>query len=397
MIVFFVGTPGSGKSYEAVKKIVDNLKIGRTVCTNIDGMDLHESQQYLKSFLDMDDYLFHQRFRFLDRDQIKQFWKTETIHHPQRIYDVEDDVFNDVVRDTEELICPLGSLIIIDEAHKFFNAHDHREDTNRQLADWASTHRHLGYDLVFITQDIGKVDKQVRTLTEWSFCFRKVNFFGGAVKKKYLCYSYSGDDHHGTPIAKNVRTYDPSYFPAYQSYSSKDAKEVGFMSTVNILRHPVFYAIPVILCFCAYMFFAKSSFATGDIFGTSKVQKRYTKQVAENKKPTVSVPFKNLSSPKLLTPPAAAQAAPVVAAAFPVVAPVSDYVSHKVDGYILMDGKTTIQINGIVVRLPSPFVRSFDRQSGYGMFDSNYFMLKKETSGNTSTNFPPLKPYGVPN
>ena len=74
MIVFFVGTPGSGKSYEAVKKIVDNLKIGRTVCTNIDGMDLHESQQYLKSFLDMDDYLFHQRFRFLDRDQIKQFW-----------------------------------------------------------------------------------------------------------------------------------------------------------------------------------------------------------------------------------------------------------------------------------------------------------------------------------
>ena len=36
MIVGFVGTPGSGKSYDAVKKILFNLKKGRHVYTNID-------------------------------------------------------------------------------------------------------------------------------------------------------------------------------------------------------------------------------------------------------------------------------------------------------------------------------------------------------------------------
>lgn len=380
MIVFFVGTPGSGKSYEAVKKIIDNLKIGRTVCTNIDGMELPESQEYIKSFLNMDDYLFHQRFRILDKDQITQFWKTEEIHHPQRIYDEESDVFTDESRITNELICPKGSLIIIDEAHKFFNAHDHRDKANRELADWASTHRHEGYDLIFITQDIGKVDKQVRTLTEWSFCFRKVNFFGGAVKKKYLCYSYSGDDHHGTPLAKNVRTYDPAYFPAYQSYSSADAKEVGFMTTVNILKHPVFYAIPVVLCFCLYMFFAKSSFATGDVFGVSKVQRKYDNVASQGMKKTAGpAVMKNISSVQNKQEQVATGLPVAPALAVPLVAPVlNPYGMYKVEGFIIDNGKIIVQINGIVTRLPSPHVQKFNKDSGYALAETEYYGLKQQ-------------------
>lgn len=203
------------------------------------------------------------------------------------------------------------------------------------LADWASTHRHEGYDLVFITQDIGKVDKQVRTLTEWSFCFRKVNFFGGAIQKKYLCYSYSGDDHHGKPLAKNVRTYDPAYFPAYQSYSSSDAKEVGFMTTVNILKHPVFYAIPVVLCFCLYMFFAKSSFATGDVFGVSKVQKKYDKlAVGNSTTPAIPIMTNFSSTNKNQLAPTTALAVPVPAGALLPVPVLPLYSQYKVDGYI---------------------------------------------------------------
>lgn len=377
MIVFFVGTPGSGKSYEAVKKIVDNLRLGRNVCTNIDGMDLPECQEYMKTILGMDDYRFHSLFRFLQKDEITRFWETETILTPSFIRDYENDVFEDLVTESHELICPKGSLIVLDEVHKHFNARDWNatdssgRNANKLLGDWASTHRHLGYDLVLITQHIDKVDKQVRTLTEWTYFFRKVNFFGGAVQKRYLCYSYSGDDHDGKPLAKNIRTYEPTYFPCYQSYSASDAKEVGFMSHTNILKHPIFYAIPVVLAFVLYMLFYKSSFASGDMFGVTNVQRKHDKKVSAPVASASLPVMSNISSPQGIKPQQVASALPLApVAAIPVPEP---FVTYKVDGYIIDKGQTIIQINGAVVRLPSPHVLKFYKSSGYALAEADYF------------------------
>ena len=377
MIVFYVGTPGSGKSYEAVRKIVDNLRLGRVVCTNIDGMESPQCQEYLKNLLDMDDYTFRRLFRHLSSDQVRRFWNTEKIIDLQYQHDVEGDVFQDLVIEKDELICPQGSLIVIDEAHRYFNARDWQAKSNRELADWASTHRHLGYDLILITQDIDKVEKQVRTLTEWCYYFRKVNFFGGAVKKKYLCYSYTGDDHNGKPLAKNVRTYLQQYFPCYQSYSTKDAKEVGFMSHTNILKHPVFYAIPVVLCFCLYMFFQKSSFASGDLFGVSKVQHKYDNLVTQGMKKTAQ-PLKpvmqNISTPRHSEPVVAGlPAAPVPSASLSL----PEYSSYKIDGYLTVNRKTVILINGISVSLPSPHVQQYIPASGIAIAKTLYFGTKQ--------------------
>lgn len=380
MIVFFVGTPGSGKSFEAVKKIVDNLQAGRTICTNIDGMDDPICQEYLKNLLQMDDYTFSRRFIFLDKHQVKRFWKTEEIIDLKHVHDSANNTFDDVTTVLNVPICPQGSLVVIDEVHKYFNARDWNEEKtevdengkkvslNRAMADWASTHRHLGFDVVLITQDIDKVDKQVRSMTEWCYYFRKVNFFGGAVQKKYLCYAYSGDDHGGKPLSKNVRTYYPKYFPCYKSYSNADAKEIGFMTHVNILKHPIFYAIPVVICFCLYMFFTKSSFATGDIFGVSKVQHKYDNQISKGMKKTAGpVVMANVTSQHV-------QSQPVVAAV-PLVVPslIPQFIQYKVDGYIIDNGKTILQINGVVVRLPSPHVQKYSRESGFALAESDFF------------------------
>lgn len=293
MIAFFVGTPGSGKSYEAVKKIIDNLRLGRVVCTNIDGMEIEEHQRYLQNITGLDDFKFKNNFIFLNRDDVLRFWKTVE-------YDDLTEVNGEIItiKKTRK-ICPSGSLIIIDEAHKPFNSRDWQKQENKELGDWASTHRHEGYDVVFITQDIDKVDKQVRTLTEWTYFFRKVNFLGGAVQKKYLCYSYSGDEHRGTPLSKNVRTYDARIFPAYKSYSVADAKEVGFMTHVNILKHPVFFLIPIVLLFTIYMF-SKSSLASGDLFGLGNrkppVVASSPSSVPAPVSPSSDLAFKNQSS-----------------------------------------------------------------------------------------------------
>jgi len=262
MIIGFAGTPGSGKTYEAVTKILKNLMMGRVVYTNIDGMSDPECQEMIKSYCGLSDLAIFRQLRFLEPDQLEKFW----------------------------MHLEPGCLVVLDEIHKVFSSREWQSEKNKQFGYWASTHRHSGFDVVLITQSMERVDAAVRSLLEWTYVFRKVNFFGGAVQKKYLCYSYGGDDTSGKPLQTGTRTYNPLVFLCYKSYVSKDVKELGFMQHVNILKHPVFLAIPVALAFTIYMVFFKSSLGTGDLFGTNKVMATYeqnTKLMKTKEKPSV--------------------------------------------------------------------------------------------------------------
>jgi len=243
MIIGFTGTPGSGKTYEAVEKILDNLVKNRVVYTNIDGIFDPECQEMIKSYLGLSDLALFRLLKPLELDQIENFWMHVEPH----------------------------ALIVLDEIHKWFSNRDWQAEKNKQFGYWASTHRHNGFDLVLITQNIERVDAAVRSLLEWNYVYRKVNFLGSAVKRSYLCYSYGGEDTNGKPLATTKRTYRPAIFRCYKSYVSKDIKEMPIMRHVNVLRHPVFVLIPLMLCATLYMVFSKSSLGTGDLFGTSKV------------------------------------------------------------------------------------------------------------------------------
>ena len=250
MIIGFAGTPGSGKTYEAVKKILDNLQWGRVVYTNIDGIMDPACQEMIKATCNLSDLALKKQLHWLEESQVPEFW----MH-------VEP-----------------GALIVLDEVQKVFSSREWQTAKNNMFASWASTHRHQGFDLVLISQAVERIDSAVRALYEWTYVFRKVNFFGGAVQRKYICYSYGGDDTGGDPLKKTVRTYDPAVFACYKSYVTKDVKELGVMQHVNVLKHPVFFAIPVVLAFTLYMLFAKSSLGTGDLFGTEKIMSTYAQQ-----------------------------------------------------------------------------------------------------------------------
>ena len=237
MIIGFAGTPGSGKSYEAIKKILDNLKLLRKVYTNIDGLQDPEKREMIKFYTGLDDFELQTNLIHFTDEEMQTFW------------DKVDE----------------GALIVIDEVHRLFSNRDWNTTTNRRFTDWASTHRHYGYDVVLITQDMEKVDKHARSLLEWTYFFRKINQFGGLVKKKYSCFAYSGDDSKGKPITTTTRTYDPKVFACYSSYGSKVAKELGIMKHANILKQPVFYAIPIALI--AVLYFGFRSYETGGILG----------------------------------------------------------------------------------------------------------------------------------
>lgn len=331
MIVGFVGVPGSGKTYEAVKKIVFNLKKRRHVYTNIDGMDVDIQQEFMKNLVGMDDYEFDKYFHFLSRDDVQQFWT----------------------------IARHGSLIVLDEIHKTFNCRDWQSKKNNAFADWASTHRHYGYDLILITQDMDKVEKQVRSLLEWTYVFRKVNFLGSAVKKRYLAYSYSGDETHGKPLSTQTRTYQEQYFRCYKSYAADDAKEVGFMKHVNVLKHPVFFALPVVLVAAIWMLFSKSSLASGDLFGHKKIVAGHQKVIDNMRKKTgvqVDPAHKVAAGRPALSPPVQ-QPLSSAYSSLPQENPKPEWRQYRIDGYVKGDGKTVVLVNGVRIRLPNFYLR----------------------------------------
>ena len=259
MIIGFAGTPGSGKTYESVQKILDNLKMGRVVYTNIDGMSDPECLEMIKCYCELSDLALARLLHFLEPHQLEDFWM-----HIQP-----------------------GCLVVLDEVQKIFGSRDWQTTKNNQFASWASTHRHNGFDVVLITQSIDRVDSAVRSLLEWTYVFRKTNFFGSLVSNKYICYSYGGDDVDGRPLKTSHRNYNSDIFLCYKSYVAKDVKELGIMNHVNVLKHPIFFAIPLVFAFTIYMLFGKSSIGTGDLFGSKKAMSMYEQRKSGS---TVKIP-----------------------------------------------------------------------------------------------------------
>lgn len=258
MILCYQGSPGSGKTYDAVNRVIENLKRGRVVYTNIDGLDDSLNREVIKVLTNIDDFELSKRLVYLSSDQIFCFWK-----HVKS-----------------------GSMIVIDEIHKWFNSRDWQSAKNREFADWASTHRHQGYDVIMVTQNINKVDSQVRSVVEFTYEYRKLNMFGSLVNNRYICYAYMGGEATGKPMGKNTKSYDKKIFSAYKSYVAGDIKELGIQSHFNVLRHPIFYLIPVVLILFLY-FFSKSSFARGDFLGMSPKKPAVVKKVEPVAVPSV--------------------------------------------------------------------------------------------------------------
>ena len=115
MMRLITGTPGAGKSLFAVSEIVKAVKDGRTVYTNIEGMDLEGV------------------FPLDDKD-----WRNY----------------------------PDGSLVVYDEAHQTFRATGRPGLSSDAVISEMDMHRHRGFDLWFITQFPTKVHHEIRSMCD---------------------------------------------------------------------------------------------------------------------------------------------------------------------------------------------------------------------------------------
>lgn len=150
MISLYSGTPGSGKSLNAAAKVRASLKWYRPVIGtfHINKECLYKNSKYEYTYINIYDL----KPQFLVEYSKKNLPKKGN---------------------------PEGSfLLVIDEAQRIFNSRTWNESNRNDWITFFAEHRHLGYDIILISQNDRMLDRQIRSLIEYNVIHRKLSQFG---------------------------------------------------------------------------------------------------------------------------------------------------------------------------------------------------------------------------
>ena len=197
-IDLYSGTPGSGKSLHAAKRIVDWSRAGKPVITNFE-VDLSKYPKAKQICVDDDD---------LTPDFLVKFSR---------------DYFDGrkLTKKDEDTI-----LLVIDECQLIFNSRDYQKKDRKSWIKLFSTHRHLGYHVILIAQMDKMLDKQIRGLIEYEYIHRKLSNFGKA--GKLLTVALAGEMFTSVqmwyPLKLKIGTQmfraKKRYYSIYDSYAA---------------------------------------------------------------------------------------------------------------------------------------------------------------------------------
>ncbi|MFG0540456.1 zonular occludens toxin family protein [Pseudomonas sp. YQ_5] len=218
----YTGLMGSGKSFECVVSvIVPAVAKGRRVVTNVDGIDSDAIRAYIHE---------------------KQGVALEKLG--EVVHCTNDDVFKPEFLPhgtaVDTFVQP-GDLVCIDEAWRFWGT-DQKICTEHKI--FFREHRHYAHpvsgvtcDLVLMVQDIGDLNRILKTVVELSFRTTKIKSLG--LHKIYRVEMWEGWKQTAKARVDVMnKKYDPEIFPLYSSYSGGTGNEVQVDDRQNILKNP---------------------------------------------------------------------------------------------------------------------------------------------------------------
>lgn len=199
MIYLFSGTPGSGKSLDMARCILNDLKFNRPVICNFP-ISLPK--------------------RLKKKENLFQYWDNENLS-PSALVRFSNEYFK-VHKFKEGQIC-----LYIDECQLLFNA---RTWNVKGRSDWNAfftNHRHFGFDIILVAQFDRMIDRQIRSLIEEEVIHRKLNnmgWMGLFFRVLFLSPTLFIKISMYYPLHEKLRTsffrYNHSYAKIYDSYSS---------------------------------------------------------------------------------------------------------------------------------------------------------------------------------
>ncbi len=160
MIVAVTGSPGSGKSFFAVRLIADTLESGKLVATNVTLIEGWE-RRLAKG------HILRRLWPKLRRRREREF-------HERSVYTESlAELMNVRARGKGE-----GRLVVVlDEAHEWLNNRLWKDEGRGDLIGFFAQHRKLGMDIYLITQHLDSIDAQVRRLVEFHVVLRNLKRF----------------------------------------------------------------------------------------------------------------------------------------------------------------------------------------------------------------------------
>lgn len=196
MITLYSGTPGSGKSYHALNDIRLALLRKKHVITNI-AVDIKKISRKGKRTIGT--------YKYFDALSFKPIELYKHAHE-----------YHKKGKENQ-------TLLVVDECQLIFNSRDWQKKERSEWVLFFTRHRHLGYNVILLTQFDRFVDRQIRGLFEYEIKHRKVNNFGPFVLLPFTVfilieYWYGSR----TLISKNFMRFKPRLAKLYDSYVMYD-------------------------------------------------------------------------------------------------------------------------------------------------------------------------------
>ena len=169
MISYYLGIPGSGKSYSGVNTIYNNFS------TNEDAKkDLKKDYEVC--------YTNINEFKYDLVSNVKKFDFDIFMEHLIILHDMYKKKADDTELITKAKELNLyKALFVLDECHNYLDVE------KKPLVWWFTYHRHLYHDIILITQSLSLVNAKYKPLAE---AFYKAKSSSLTLNKKYFNYMY---------------------------------------------------------------------------------------------------------------------------------------------------------------------------------------------------------------
>lgn len=247
----YIGLPGFGKTIEVVENVViPAIKKGRRVITNISGLDQEKVYDYIEQTKKENEIFSMGEIVIIETERIKDsnFFITQK---------------TDKDGENKTILQP-GDILVVDEAWAIWGIGNKIPESHH---DFFRTHRHYssadnGFtcDIVLISQDLGVINRNIKSLIEQTFSCNKHKSLGftkyyrvdvymkANTSKKYLTNSYQ-------------KKYNSKIYELYKSYNGDDATETVIDKRQNIFTSKKFI-FTVLFGLCLVIFLLPQAIKT---------------------------------------------------------------------------------------------------------------------------------------
>ena len=230
MIVYYLGIPGSGKSYSGVNTIYNNF-------SNEPDAKRDLKKDYHNCYTNINEFHFD-KVKNVENLDFNILYKHLTKLHSMYKCKASDE---ELIEKAKEFNI-YRTLFVIDECHNYLDSND------SVLVWWFTYHRHLYHDIFLITQNLSLVNPKYKPLAE---AFYKAKSSSLSLNKKYFYYMYYTESRMNKNSYVNTIKVKKEQ-KVFSLYSSGDSVE-----SKNVIMRFVYIAVFlfIVLLIMGYIFY----------------------------------------------------------------------------------------------------------------------------------------------